>query len=233
MRTGKQVSESVGRVCKMLVGPAVLAMAMASCTSTTNGGSGGSSAGGNTSSGGATSSGGTTSSGGSKASGGTTSSGGATSSSGGATSAGGTTTGAGGGSSNGGATNAGGSSAAGGSTAAGGTTGTTGIDGGTAGSSGGVTVQLDKTKQTIEGFGLNTALGGGTVPWDTFYTTTGSGLGFSIVRVGMDSGGKLSGSMPASSYNAKVIGSVWTAPASCKDNNNESKGGHLLTSCYD
>jgi glucuronoarabinoxylan endo-1,4-beta-xylanase len=96
-----------------------------------------------------------------------------------------------------------------------------------------VTVQLDQTEQTIEGFGLNTALGGGSVPWDTFYTTTGSGLGFSIVRVGMDSGGKLSGSIPSSSYNAKVIGSVWTAPASCKDNNNEQKGGHLLTSCYD
>jgi O-glycosyl hydrolase len=49
----------------------------------------------------------------------------------------------------------------------------------------------------------------------------------------MDSGGKLSGSeSTASSYNAKVIGSVWTAPASCKDNNNEQKGGHVLASCY-
>jgi glucuronoarabinoxylan endo-1,4-beta-xylanase len=94
-------------------------------------------------------------------------------------------------------------------------------------------VQLDQTDQTIEGFGLNTALGGGSVPWDTFYTTTGSGLGFSIVRVGMSATGGLSGSKPAASYNAKVIGSVWTAPANCKDNNNTSKGGHLLTSCYD
>jgi glucuronoarabinoxylan endo-1,4-beta-xylanase len=209
-------------------------MAMASCTSTTNGGSGGSSAGGNTSSGGATSSGGTTSSGGSKASGGTTSSGGATSSSGGATSAGGTTTGAGGGSSNGGATNAGGSSAAGGSTTAGGTTGTTGIDGGTAGSSGGVTVQLDKTEQTIEGFGLNTALGG-TIPWDPAFSLTGAdGIGLSIVRVGMNSDGSLSGDLSgAKSRNVKVIGSVWTAPANWKDNNSTSKGGHLIASHYD
>ena len=227
----------------MLVVPAVLAMAITGCSSSSNGGSGGSSSGGaggsssasggTTGSGGVTSSGGTTSSGGSKASGGTTSSGGATSA-GGTTSVGGTT-GAGGSNAGGGTTNAGGSSAAGGSTSAGGTTGATGgTTGAGGGTSTGVTVQLDKTHQTIEGFGLNTALGGGSVPWDALYTTTGNpGLGFSIVRVGMDSGGKLSGSIPAKSYNAKVIGSVWTAPASCKNNNNESKGGHLLTTCYD
>ena len=127
----------------------------------------------------------------------------------------------------GGGTGKGGATGTGGVTAAG---GTTGLDGGT---STGVTVQLDSTKQTIEGFGLNTALGGGSVPWDTFYSTTGSGLGFSIVRVGMTSTGSLSGSVPAASYNAKVIGSVWTAPANCKDNNSTTKGGKLLTSCYD
>ncbi|HEV8548553.1 MAG TPA: hypothetical protein VGQ57_05985, partial [Polyangiaceae bacterium] len=79
--------------------------------------------------------------------------------------------------------------------------------------------------------GLNTALGGGSVPWDTFYGT--SGLGLSIVRVAMDSGGKLNGSIPAKSYNAKVIGSAWTPPKECKDNNNTQKGGHLLASCVD
>jgi glucuronoarabinoxylan endo-1,4-beta-xylanase len=49
----------------------------------------------------------------------------------------------------------------------------------------------------------------------------------------MTSSGGLSGGVPAASYNAKVIGSVWTAPANCKDNNSTTKGGHLLTSCYD
>jgi glucuronoarabinoxylan endo-1,4-beta-xylanase len=187
--------------------------------------------GGTTSSGGTTSAGGTTSTGGSKATGGTTSSSGTTSDGG--------TTSAGGSSAAGGATNTGGTKATGGTTSAGGRTGvggdtsaggTTGAGGGT---STGVTVQLDQTEQTIEGFGLNTALGGGTVPWDTFYSTSGTGIGLSIVRVGMNSNGSLSGSVPAASYNAKVIGSAWTAPANCKDNNSENNGGHLLTSCYD
>ena len=111
--------------------------------------------------------------------------------------------------------------------------GTGGAAGSPGSTSGGVTVQLDQTHQMIEGFGLNTALGGGSVPWDTFFTTTGSGLGMSIVRVAMSSSGSLSGTIPPKSYNAKVIGSAWTAPANCKDNNNTQKGGHLLTSCYD
>ena len=109
--------------------------------------------------------------------------------------------------------------------------GTVGTGGST--STGGVTVQLDQTHQTIEGFGISTALGSATPPWDTLYSTTGNGLGLSIVRVAMTSSGALSGPVPAASYNAKVIGSVWTAPANCKDNNSTTKGGHLLASCYD
>ena len=96
-----------------------------------------------------------------------------------------------------------------------------------------ITVHLDQTEQTIQGFGLNTALGGGSVPWDTFYGTTGNGLGLSIVRVGMTSSGGLSGSLPPASYGAKVIGSAWTPPANCKDNNSTTRGGHLLASCVD
>jgi O-glycosyl hydrolase len=49
----------------------------------------------------------------------------------------------------------------------------------------------------------------------------------------MTSSGGLSGSVPAASYNAKVIGSVWTAPANFKDNNSTTKGGHLIASHYD
>ena len=114
------------------------------------------------------------------------------------------------------------------------TPGTGGNTPGTGGSApGGATVNLDQTHQTIEGFGLNTALGGGSVPWDTFYSTSGSGLGLSIVRVGMNPSGSLSGSVPPASYNAKVIGTTWSAPATCKDNGNTTKGGHLVTSCYD
>lgn len=105
---------------------------------------------------------------------------------------------------------------------------------GTAGSSSGaVTVQRASARQTIDGFGLNTALSSPSVDWDTFYGTSGNGLGLSIVRVAMDSQGKLSGVVPPASYKAKVMASPWTAPANCKDNNNTQKGGHLLTSCYD
>ena len=113
--------------------------------------------------------------------------------------------------------------------------GTAGTGGsGTGGSGTGVTVNLGATRQTIEGFGLNTALSSATPNWDTFYSTTGNELGLSIVRVAMQSNGSLSGAVPPSSYNAKVIGSPWTAPANCKDNNNTQKGGHLLTTtCYD
>jgi glucuronoarabinoxylan endo-1,4-beta-xylanase len=114
-----------------------------------------------------------------------------------------------------------------------------GSGGGSTGSGGatptGVTVQLDKTEQTIEGFGLNTALGGGSFNWDNLFTTNGAdGIGLSIVRVGMNSDGSLSGDVSgAKSRNVKIIGSVWTAPASWKDNNNENKGGHLMSSYYD
>jgi O-glycosyl hydrolase len=165
-------------------------------------------------------------------SGGKTSEGGAPGSGGSAGSAGGAKTGgstgtAGGSTGQGGGTASGGTTGGGGSTSAGGATG----QGGGTGTGDGVTVQLDKTRQTIEGWGLNTALGGGTVPWDSFYGA--NGLGFNMVRVGMTSSGGLSGAKPAASYNAKVIGSVWTAPANCKDNNSTTKGGHLLTSCYD
>jgi glucuronoarabinoxylan endo-1,4-beta-xylanase len=189
-----------------------------------------------------TASGGTTSSGGSQAAGGRTGAGGATSATGGANAGGAQSGGATG--SNGGATSAGGATTGrGGSGAGGATTGaggsTTGAGGGTTATGGGtgtatgVTVQLDETHQTIEGFGLNTALSSATPNWDQFYTTTGTGLGLSIVRVAMQSNGSLSGAVPPSSYNAKVIGSPWTAPANCKDNNSTTKGGHLLTSCYD
>jgi glucuronoarabinoxylan endo-1,4-beta-xylanase len=125
------------------------------------------------------------------------------------------------------------SSPAGGSGGGGGAGTGNGGNGGGAGAPTGVTVQLDKTHQTIQGFGLNTALSSNAVPWDTFFKSDGAGLGLSIVRVAMDEKGKLNGVIPPSSYNAKVIASPWTADKSCKDNNDTEKGGHLLTSCYD
>jgi glucuronoarabinoxylan endo-1,4-beta-xylanase len=94
-------------------------------------------------------------------------------------------------------------------------------------------VNVTATRQTIDGFGFNTALSSTTPDWTTFFGTGAGQLGLSIVRIAMQSNGSLSGVVPPSSVNAKVIGSPWTAPANCKDNNNTQKGGHLLTSCYD
>ncbi|MBN2576118.1 MAG: hypothetical protein JXP73_16275 [Deltaproteobacteria bacterium] len=105
----------------------------------------------------------------------------------------------------------------------------------------GVTVQLDKTHQTIQGFGINVALmpgslGSSTV--GTLYGTSGAdALGLSIMRIGMNSNGSLSGSSSdisaAKSAGAKIIGTTWSAPANCKSNGNTMDGGYLLESCYE
>ena len=209
----------------------------------------GSGSGGSTASGGAgPASGGSTATGGNASggtSGGSTATGGANGT-GGAIGSGGNRSGAGGNQASGGTIGSGGAAGAAGRGGAGGRGGSAGAGTATGGSGGastgsggsaptGVNVQLDKTRQTIEGFGLNTALGGGSFNWDNLFTTNGAdGIGLSIVRVGMNSDGSLSGDISgAKSRNVKIIGSVWTAPASWKDNNNENKGGHLLTSHYD
>lgn len=212
-----------------------------------NGGAGGKSS----ASGGATSNGGS-SSGGASGSGGSASGGTTTKSDGGSGS---------GGSNAGGSNNAGGATGGGGA-AAGGSTGTgTGKDGGGAGAPGGagggapidasaaggsgggggsgpgdVTVHLDKVRQTIQGFGLNTALVSNSVPISTIYGTTGAdGIGLSILRVGMNSSGQLTGSgiSEAKAKNAKIIGSVWSAPADWKSNKSETRGGYLLENYYE
>jgi hypothetical protein len=129
----------------------------------------------------------------------------------------------------GGAAEVDGAAGAGGGTSGGGAAGS-----GAAGGPSGVTVQLGQTHQTIEGFGLNTALSGGTIPWDTVFTTTGAdGIGLSIVRVAVNSDGNISGDISgAKSHGVKVIGAAWSPPANCKDNNNTQKGGHLKADCY-
>jgi glucuronoarabinoxylan endo-1,4-beta-xylanase len=101
-------------------------------------------------------------------------------------------------------------------------------------------VQLDQTHQTIEGFGINDTWGSqftSTVA-DSLFTTTGTGLGLSILRVGMSPIGAFYNSFEsanisaAKSRGAKIIGTCWSPPASCKDNNKTLDGGQLLASCY-
>jgi glucuronoarabinoxylan endo-1,4-beta-xylanase len=117
--------------------------------------------------------------------------------------------------------------------------------GGTAGAStGAVTVQLTDAHQKIEGFGINDNWGSqfSSSVADSLFTTTGSGIGLTILRTGMNDAGAFYNSFESTQISnvksragadAKIIGSVWSPPANCKSNNNVNDGGHLNTSCYD
>ncbi len=71
-----------------------------------------------------------------------------------------------------------------------------------------------------------------------------SGIGLSILRTGMGSDGNsynsgessnISAAKSAAGSDFKAIGSVWMAPANCRDSTNTdgTYGGHLKSSCYD
>lgn len=118
-------------------------------------------------------------------------------------------------------------------------TGGNGATGGSAGAGGGgITVQLDQTHQTIQGFGINTYSMpiGKALPIDDLFDTSGANaIGLSILRVGMNPDGTLNGRYAAEARDkgAKIIGGVWSPPASCKSNNSTQQGGSLKSSCYD
>jgi glucuronoarabinoxylan endo-1,4-beta-xylanase len=117
-------------------------------------------------------------------------------------------------------------------------TSTVGGGGTSAGGGDGVTVKLDATHQTIQGFGINTALSSSNIPISTMFSTTGAdGIGFSILRIGMNTDGSLTGTGVSDAKKAnpdvKIIGSCWSAPANCKSNGKTTDGGYLLESCYD
>lgn len=142
-----------------------------------------------------------------------------------------------------GAPASGGSGAGGGSSTAG--AGPTAGSGGAAGggsagapSVNGIAVKLDGAHQTIQGFGINTALmpSGKTFPVDKLFGTTGAdAIGLSILRIGMNSDGTLTGpfASEAKAKGAKIIGSCWSPPANCKSNMNTQQGGYLLEKCFD
>ena len=97
-------------------------------------------------------------------------------------------------------------------------------------------VHLDQKDQTIQGFGINDMFQSTALPASLFDAT--NGIGLSILRVGMDTNGagnlQSATSMAAdiATVNAaggKVIGAVWTPPATCKTNNNANNGGQLCS----
>ncbi|HEY0464562.1 MAG TPA: glycoside hydrolase family 30 beta sandwich domain-containing protein, partial [Polyangiaceae bacterium] len=102
----------------------------------------------------------------------------------------------------------------------------------------GVAVKLDAIRQTIQGFGLTTAWmpSGKSLPVDKLFGTTGSdAIGLSILRVGMNVNGTLTGPFipEARAKGAKIIGSTFSPPAMCKSNHNTRQGGSLLEECFD
>jgi len=263
----RAMNRATGSTCRSIAGVS-LSLFLAACAASNGGdGTGGTTGSGGAGTGGATSSGGTTGTGGGKATGGsngsggtgtggaistggsngtggTTSTGGSTGSGGAAGSKGGTT-GTGGTTSTGGTTGTGGTTSTGGTTGTGGTTSTGGTTG-TGGTSTNVTVQLGQTEQTIEGFGINDNWAAGSTP-SSLFTTSGSGIGLTILRTGMsDTGafynsGETSGDVATlkagAGSDAKLIGSVWSPPTSCKTANtvnpsdtNGLDGGHLMVS---
>ncbi len=139
----------------------------------------------------------------------------------------------------GGAPAAGGTPAAGGSVTSGGSPGTGGASTGT-----GVTVALGSALQTMDGFGINdtwaTAMTAAQA--DSLFDPT-KGIGLSILRIGMGPDGKAMSDniwpdvkLAAARGVTRIIGSTWTAPATCKTNNNVNDGGHLISNdggtCY-
>lgn len=103
----------------------------------------------------------------------------------------------------------------------------------------GPAVRLDQERQPIQGFGINACLmEGGIFNIDECFGLEGDdALGMSILRIGMDVGGGHRG-VPSgwekarTQYNAKIIGSCWSAPGSWKTTGQENGGGHLKTQYY-
>jgi len=113
---------------------------------------------------------------------------------------------------------------------------------GTGGGSGGnapagVYIDLAAERQIIRGFGLNSALAPvSTLPWDDLYTTdaNANSIGLSILRVGMNPDGSLTGFgiQEVENRGGLVIGSTWTPPGSWKDSGTEENGGHVEPGYY-
>jgi glucuronoarabinoxylan endo-1,4-beta-xylanase len=232
-------------VHKNVFGKVILAGALLAwgCQSSSGGSGGSTSSGGKQNGGSAAGSGGTTSGGSNAGSGGSTggkSDGGGGSNKGGAGAGGGGASGGNSGGSTGGASGGNGGSSGGstGGNTGGSSGGSTG--GSSGGSTGAVTVQLDKTRQTIEGFGINDNWMALTDEQAKACFDQNTGLGLTILRVGMSSTGngfynnnEASSIAAAKKYGAtKIIGSVWSPPGSWKTNGSEKDGGHVKPEYY-
>ena len=168
---------------------------------------------------------------------------------------GGGLTGGGGAGTTGGAAGTGETTGAGGTMAAAGGSGTAGSGGRggaggpsvpvVGGTTGALTVELDQTRQKMDGFGISTAWAQETLSdaeADGLFDP-GKGIGLSILRILMAANGEPVGKAFASAKKAvdrgvtTIIATTFSAPARCKTNGSENDGGHLLSNdggaCYD
>ncbi len=109
-------------------------------------------------------------------------------------------------------------------------------------SDGPVTLRLDKTFQTIDGFGINNTWASAMSDQDADQMfDSAKGLGLTILRIGMGSDGN-----PYNGNNCwndikkamqrgckYIIGTCWTPPARMKTNNSLNDGGHLKPEFYE
>jgi glucuronoarabinoxylan endo-1,4-beta-xylanase len=101
-----------------------------------------------------------------------------------------------------------------------------------------VAVNFTDVHQRIDGFGasdpFNPPLSDAQA--DAFFSAS-SGIGLSILRVGIDSSGNdmsaYANATKAAARGAIVWAAPWSAPAEWKDNGSEVNGGHLLLTYYD
>lgn len=105
-----------------------------------------------------------------------------------------------------------------------------------------LSVNINDTHQHVSGFGgfspspqWSYWLGDADI--DKMYGKADNQLGYTIMRIFIGSsewswGSAVSNAKRAKKYGAYVFGSPWSPPASWKDNNDESNGGHLLESHY-
>ena len=120
-----------------------------------------------------------------------------------------------------------------------------GAGGGAAGeTSTAVTVQVAQVRQEMAGFGINNnwAPAMTDAVADRLFGNGPNQLGMNILRIGMGTDGNPYNSSTYQDINKLVaradgseliIGTLWSPPANCKDNNSIIDGGHLLPSCYE
>ena len=100
-----------------------------------------------------------------------------------------------------------------------------------------VTVNLNNVQQVVDGFGAATVWNGALTDAEAnaIFSNGTSQMGLSICRVHFDPNGNdaddISNAAKAKARGATILASVWSAPASMKDNSS-TIGGSLLPSSY-